>query len=71
VGQFEIRVHDYQERISRKGAKAQRRRRKEQAALNSLACFLCAFAPLREPVFFSSSFETDLLLVLDSTWVIM
>jgi hypothetical protein len=31
-----------QTEVSRKGAKAQRRRRKEQAALNSLACFLCA-----------------------------
>jgi hypothetical protein len=34
--------------VSRKGAKAQRRRRKERAAFNLLACFLCAFAPLRE-----------------------
>jgi hypothetical protein len=40
AGQFEIRVHDYHERISRKGAKTQRRRSKEQAAFNP-------FAPLR------------------------
>jgi hypothetical protein len=38
-------------RVSRKGAKAQRRRRQEQASLNSFAFFLCVFAPLRE-IFF-------------------
>jgi hypothetical protein len=37
--------------ISRKGAKTQRRRRQEQAALNRLAFLLCAFAPLRELLF--------------------
>jgi hypothetical protein len=47
AGQFEIPVNSNQERISRKGAKAQRRRRKEQAALNNLCGLplrLCAFA---------------------------
>jgi hypothetical protein len=36
------------ERSSRKGAKAQRKTRNEQIALDALAFFLCAFAPLRE-----------------------
>jgi hypothetical protein len=39
--------------VSRKGAKAQRRRRKEQAAFNSLACFLCATSAFARD-FFSS-----------------
>ncbi|HEY0547100.1 MAG TPA: hypothetical protein VGC91_17105 [Pyrinomonadaceae bacterium] len=34
--------------ISRKGAKAQRKARKEQVAFNNFAFLLCAFAPLRE-----------------------
>jgi hypothetical protein len=37
-------VVQFQKTVSRKGAKAQRKARKEQTALNSLACFLCAFA---------------------------
>jgi hypothetical protein len=35
-------------KVSRKGAKAQRKARKHQAALKLLAFFLCVFAPLRE-----------------------
>jgi hypothetical protein len=58
--QFEILCTIYhQERISRKGAKAQRGSTQRASVIQTFAVFLCVFAPLRETVFFFSSFETD------------
>jgi hypothetical protein len=59
VGQFEIPVNSNQERISHKGAKAQRKNAKLLNATRSLRPLLCAFA---RTCLFSSSFETDPLL---------